>query len=238
VLIIDSDRYISAFDYSGNQKSSIRIDKPWYKITSIAFINGFLWATAQTLIQNSDIPDTFLLEHKLYQLDMNLNEIYSQTLRPAGMRRDGMFQNLIVDELLVDEQGVYAYSPISDAAILLDDTLHIVQQKKMPFLYKDAQYGTACIYHVRKGKRHYLSTGYNDFLFCYDDVKNTAYMLSKGFKDDFYKTGQVINLQPIDNNNDFYCYIKSGKDISKKFPDRAKNDDSPVLFLLQMNESL
>ena len=239
-LVVDSDRIISAFDYHGNMISSIRIDKPWHKITALAFHDGYLWATAETLTKADLDPSSFQIEQKLYQLDMNLNEIYSQTLRTANFGRNNFFHRLWVDELLVDEQGVYAYSSGTDAAVLLEDTIRIAQQKKIPLLYKDARYGMACIYPVRKGKRHYLSTYHNDladnsFTFCFDDLKQTAYMLSDGFKDDFFKTGHVLDLQPMDIYNESYCFIKSGKDIAKKFPKRAKDSDSPVLFIFKLN---
>ena len=239
-LVVDSERNMCTFDYSGNLISSIRINKPWHKITALAFHNGYLWATAEKLVKNNDNPDSFLIEHKLYQLDMNMNEISSQTLRMASSGSRRIFNSFCVEELLVDEQGVYAYSTISDAAILLEDTLNIVKQKKIPILYKEAQYGMACIYPVRKGKRHYLSTCYNSladngFTFCYDEIKQTAYMLADGFEDDFYKTGHVLDLQPMDIYNDTYCFLKSGQDIVKKFPKRSRNSDLPVLFILQLN---
>jgi len=239
-LVVDNERYLSTFDYNGNLITSSRIDKPWQKITALAFHNGYLWATAETLVKNNDLPGSYLIEHKLYQLDMNMNEIYSQTLRKASSGTRKIFNSLCVDELLVDEQGIYAYSMISDADLLLEDTLNIALQKKIPLLYKDAQYGMGCIYPVRKGKRHYLSTCSNclvdhGFTFCYDDVKQTAYILADGFKDDFFKTGHVTDLQSMDIYNDFYCFLKSGNDISKKFPERADNNDLPVLFILQLH---
>ena len=239
-LVVDNECFISTFDYFGNLISRIRIEKPWHKITALAFHNGFLWATAETLVKNNDIPGSYLIEHKLYQLDMSLNEIYSLTLRKANFGRNSKLNILYVDELLADEQGVYAYSRISDTNILLEDTLNIALQKKIPYLYKDATFGMACIYPVRKGQRHYLSNYYNSltengFTFCYDDAKQTAYLLSDGFKDDFYKTGHVLDLQPMDMYNDSYCFLKSGKDLAKKFPERAKTNDLPVLFILKLN---
>ena len=157
-LVVDSERYINTFDYYGHLISSIRIEKPWHKITALAFHNGYLWATAETLVKNNDNPGSFLIEHELYQLDMNLNEIYSQTLRKANFGNKRMLNLLYVDELLADEQGVYAYSRITDTEIMLEDTLNISLQKKIPLLFRDAHVGLACIYPVRKGKRHYLST--------------------------------------------------------------------------------
>ena len=235
-LVIDSERNISTFDYHGNLISSIRIDKPWHKLTALIYHDGFLWATAETLVKNKDNHDSYLIEHKLYQLDMDVNEISSHALRSSCVGMDRMFSSLLVDELLVDEQGVYAYSTIFDTAILLQDTLYIAQQKKIPLPNKNTQY---CIYPIRKGQRYYLSTYYDSITdtghtFCYDDTKLTAYMLSDGFRDDFFMTGCVSDFQPMDIYNESYCFLKSGKQLAKMFPERAKNDDAPVLFILKL----
>ena len=239
-LVVDSERNIRTFDYNGRLISNIRIDKLWNRITAFAFHDGCLWVTAESLAANYGNPESYRIEHKLYQLDLNMNEIYSMTLRTSGIKKSTMFNGLLVDELLADEQGVYAYATVSDSQHLLEDTLHIAQQKKIPLLYKDAHYGMACIYPVRKGKRYYLSTNDNrsagdGLTFCYDDKTLTAYMLSDGFKDDFYHTGKVSDLQPMDMYNDSYCFLKSGKDIARKFSERAKNDDAPVLFIFKLS---
>ena len=240
-LVIDSECNISTFDYNGRLISNVRIDKPWHRITAFAFHDGCLWVTAESLTVNYDNPESYRIEHKLYQLDLNMNEIYSIALRTSGIKKNTIFNSLWVDELLADEQGVYAYATVADSKYLLEDTLHIAQQKKIPLLYKEAQYGMACIYPVRKGKRYYLSTkdsrlvGDGGLTFCYDDKTLTAYMLSDGFKDDFYHTGKVSDLQPMDMYNDFYCFLKSGKDIARKFPERAKSDDAPVLFIFELS---
>jgi hypothetical protein len=240
VLVVDSERYLSKFDYDGRLLAKNRIDKPWHRITAFAFHGGFLWATAETLEKDGDNPTSFLIKHKLYQLDANMNELYSQTLRTVNVGGNRLFSSLFVEELLADEQGVYAYATMADKKILLSDTLHIVQQKKTPYMYQDANVGMACIYPVRKGERFYLSTNNshstdNSSTFCYDDTTKTAYMLADGFRDDFFKTGYVPDLLPMDMYNETYCFLKSGKDLARKFPGRAENNDSPVLFILKLN---
>jgi len=188
-LVIDSERNISAYDYSGQLVSQTQISHPWKRITAIACHSGYLWVTAETLTQDMDNPDAFLINHNLYQMDLNMNEIRSQTLRTANAGRKTMFNLLYVDELLADDAGVYAFSPIEDANQLLTDTLYFALQKRVPFLNRENE-GMACIYPIRKGKRFYISTKNNrypvdSFTFCYDEVQNKAYMLADGFKDDF-----------------------------------------------------
>jgi len=239
-LVVDSQRYISTFDYDGNLISKIRINHPWHKVTAMAFHNESLWVTAQTLVKQYDNPTACQIKHNLYQLDMQLNEVSCHPLHTVNTGRKTLLEQSFVDELLADEQGVYAYTTNVDDKYLLDDTLHIALQKKIPLLYKDAHFGMACIYPVRKGKRFYISTNNNKyadhgFTFCFDDKKQTAYMLADGFKDDFFKTGYIPDLQPMDMYNDSYYFLKSGKEIARKFPARAKNYDAPVLFILKLN---
>jgi hypothetical protein len=97
----------------------------------------------------------------------------------------------------------------------------------------------AGIYPVRKGKRHIIATGRsldgNRFVFCYDSARYTAHILTKGFKDDFFGTGYIADFLPVDIYGNSYCFVKSGEDLSAKFPERAATGDLPVLFIVNLN---
>ncbi len=239
IIAIDSQRNISTYDYANNLLSKKQLEHPWQRLTAFAFHNGYLWASAETYAKDQDQPDTIQIKHDLYQLDAEMNEIARQTLHIAATGRESIFTGPCVAELLADEEGVYAYSPPSDMKYLLEDTLHIAERKKNPSLYPEKHTGMACIYPVRKGIRHTMSTCNNHtgqhFTFCYDHEKFTAYILPNGFKDDFFETGFITNFQPMDMYNKSYCFIKSGKDISKKYPERAISEDQPVLFIVNLN---
>jgi hypothetical protein len=239
ILVIDSRRNISKYDYDGNFISKAGIGHAWHKLTAFAFHEGCLWATAETLVKDGGQPDAYLIRHDLYRLDADMNEISSMTLRIANTGRDKLFSRSCVSALFADEEGIYAYSPSYEPEHLLEDTLHIIRQKQFPLMYSGADYGTACIYPVRKGKRYFTSTchspGNSHLTFCYDRATHTAYLLSKGFEDDFFGTGYVADFQPVDIYNHSCCFIKSGKDLSAKFPERSADDDSPVLFVVNLN---
>jgi hypothetical protein len=238
VIVIDSRRNISRYDYDGNRISRKRITHPWEKLTAFACHNGYLWASAETYVKDHDRPDTIRIRHDLYQLDAGMNEISRHPLRTADTGRGRIFAGLCVSELLADEDGVYAYAPPTGTEHLLDDTLYIAERKKTPLLFPEGYAGTACIYPVRKGKRYTISTGNNPagphFTFCYDHGDFTAYILPDGFTDDFFDTGFITDFQPMDMYNRSYCFVKSGKDLSKKYPERAWNDDQPVLFIVTL----
>lgn len=238
VIVIDSQRNVSKYDYSGNLISKVKLTQPWHKLTAFAYHDGYLWATTEELAKNADANDSYQIIHSLYQLNTDMNEISSQRLHIADVGRDILFGSFCIDELLVDEYGVYAYSSPADMKHLLSDTLHIIQRQNLPMMFRDGLYGKACVYPVRKGKRHIISTYHhttdNCYTFCYDNTDHTAYLLSKGFKDDFYDTGYISDFQSMDIYNESYCYLKSGADISKKFPDRAMSNENPVLFIVTL----
>ena len=238
VVVIDSQRNICKFDYFGNRITTNRLNQPWYRLTALAYHNGCFWVTAEKLVKNADNPESYKILHSLYCLDRELNELSSRSLHLAEVGRDKIFHSLLVDELLADEYGVYAYTTPADMAYLLSDTLHILQRQEMPFLFQNGYFGEACIYPVRKGKRHLIASYYQTiddcYTFCYDHADHTAYMLPKGFKDDVNKTGYIADFQPMDVYSQTYCFLKSGAALAKKFPDRAKNDNSPVLFIVTL----
>ncbi|MDR2913704.1 MAG: 6-bladed beta-propeller [Tannerella sp.] len=238
VIVIDSQRNVSKYDYSGNLISKVKLTQPWHKLTAFAYHNGYLWATAEKLVQNAGNNDSYQIVHSLYQLDSDMNEISNRRLHIADVGRDILFGSFCVDELLADEYGVYAYSSPADMKHLLSDTLHIVQRQNLPVMSGYGYDGEACVYPVRKGKRHIISTYHhtidNCYTFCYDNTDHTAYLLSKGFKDDFFNTGYIADFQSMDIYNESYCYLKSGADISGKFPDRAVSNDNPVLFIVTL----
>ena len=238
LIAIDSQRNICKFDYAGNLLSKTTLKQPWRKLTAFTYHNGYFWMSAEYLVKNADNPDSYQIVHSLFQFDADMNEIAGQRLHIADVGRFKIFESYFVDELLADEYGVYAYTSPNDMEHLLIDTLHIMHHEELPFMYKDGFFGAACIYPVRKGKRFQIATNYqsinDNYTFCFDRIDHTAYILQKGFKDNLQKTGYIADLQSIDIYNNSYCYIKSGASLSKKFPDRAKSNNNPVLFIVTL----
>lgn len=238
VIVVDSLRNVSRYDYDGNLLSTVHIKHPWRKLTALAYHSGHLWMTAEKWIKNNE-EDTYQIVHSLYQLDMEMNEITNRKLSVADIGRDIPFHTFCVDELLADEHGIYAYTTPVDMEHLLNDTLYILQCQTIPAMRRAGHFGMACIYPVRKGKRYIMSTFHNEtdngHTFCYDNANHTAYMLTDGFKDDIYNTGHITDFQPMDIYNETYCFLKSGTDIVGKFPDRAVNQDQSVLFIVTLN---
>jgi hypothetical protein len=224
IIVIDSSRNICKYNYNGKLISKLKITHSWNKMTAFTYHKGYLWATAETIEKHDD--NSLWVVNNLYKLDTDMNEISRDRLHPTEKGRDILFESLHAHEILVDEQGVYAYRPPVDMKYLLDDTLNILYRNSTPMkLLRRNYHEQASLYPVRKSKHFMISTFYNTqddhYTFCYDKSNNTAYMLQKGFKDDFYNTGYITDLQPVDNNNSTYCYINS-------------SDEKAVLYIVTL----
>ena len=235
IIVIDSLRNYSKYDYQGNLLSRTQITHPWNKLTAFTYHNGSLWASAESLVKNID-DDSFTIMNDLYRLDMDMNEISRLNLRNVDVGREIIFNNIRADEILVDEEGVYAYSTPVDMEHLLSDTLFILQGRIIPNSGRNNFNMSECIYPVRKSKRYMISTHYNTdddcHTFCYDNSDNTAYILQEGFKDDIYNTGYIADLQSMDIYNKSYCYIKTEADISAGSIENATG--TPVLYIVTL----
>ena len=231
ITVIDSLRNYSKYDYSGNLISRAKITQPWNKLTAFTYHNGSLWAAAELLLKNTD-DDSYTITHNLYQLDMNMNEISCMNLRHADVGHEKIFTNIHPDEILVDEEGVYAYSTPIDMENLLNDTLYILQNRIIPTTNRNVYNSSAYIYPVRKSKRYMISTYYSTdgdcHTFCFDNSDYTAYILQEGFKDDIFNTGNIADLQPLDNYNKSYCYTNTKADISAG---STENETVTVLYI-------
>ena len=238
VIAVDSQRNIRKYDYAGNCLATFRLHQFWSQMTGLLYHKGSLWITAENIEANDDVQTRYQIVHRLYRFDAGMNEISHQPLFFADVGRDRVPCSYIVDELLADEYGVYAYASPIDMDLLLSDTLAVVLRQDLPRLSKSGNIGQACIYPVRKGKRHLIATNYqavdNLYAFCYDKVSHTAYVLSDGFKDDFHQTGYVSDLQSLDAQNESYCYIKSGAALGQQFPGSENEASCPILFIVTL----
>ena len=228
IIVIDSLRNCSKYDYNGNLISRNKIMQPWNKLTAFAYHSGSLWATVEALVKNAD-DDSYTITHSLHQLDTDMNEISSMNLHYADVDRKTILNTLHANEILADEEGVYAYSTPVDMEHLLNDTLFILQTR----IIAGRNEQKACIYPVRKSKRYMISTYYNTdgdcHTFCFDNSDYTAYILQEGFKDDIFNTGHIADLQPIDIYNKSYCYVKTKAGISAGSTEKVTGN--PVLYI-------
>ncbi|MDR3266223.1 MAG: 6-bladed beta-propeller [Tannerella sp.] len=215
VIVIDSQRNILTYSYNGNFISKKTLSHQWQKISALEFYNGYLWAAAETYVKSNDSENSYKIVNKLFKIDYQMNIVSETVLKTVDVGRKQMLNFGYATEILSGEDGLYAYSSPYNMKYLLEDTLHILQQKKIPVLHIGEIFGSGCIYNVRRGGRFFISN--NGFTFCYDDRNHTAYQLNKGFKDNFFDTGFVSDLQPVDVYCNTYCYMNTAENATNLY---------------------
>ncbi|MCD8264923.1 MAG: hypothetical protein LUD02_12855 [Tannerellaceae bacterium] len=92
---------------------------------------------------------------------------------------------------------------------------------------------------LRINDRYLLSSFYSEgkekltYTFCYDRKKKEYIHMPGGLNDNFYHTGAVAGLQPLDLYNHSFCYLKTGDAVRNSFSGRKENDN-PVLFIVKL----
>ena len=239
VVVLDSLNLVHYYSFDGNMllTEDAELCLPGQIIFDIAYHDNFLWAVTE------NISVANYIEKWLYKLDLSFRPLEGTRLATVDLGRfylDAGFTS----ELSVAERMVYVYSPFSFKETLLRDTLYLISngwhnQEKPSSQPTTGSALPAYTIPFRWGKR-YLLASYRthesenaNYLYCFDRKTNKGYNLY-GFKDDFFHTGIVKDLQPLDPYNQEYYFYKSGKDVSASFPDREENAN-PVLFFVKLN---
>lgn len=135
--------------------------------------------------------------------------------------------------------AVYAYAPSFQPENLLRDTLYIRQKRQSQALESLAGGDALPLLPVRMGSRFWVSAYYDaedkskNYTFCYDTEKERYWQVKDGLKDNFYQTGNVRRMEPIDPYSQAYCFCKAGADIRGLFPEQARAEGL-VLFIVRL----
>ena len=239
IIVLDSLNLVHTYSFGGNLlfTEDAEAGLPGQTILDITYHDHSLWAVTSTI----SVDNHF--EKWLYKLDLAFRPLEGSRLATVDLGRfylEGNFPS----ELYVADQKVYVYSPFSFKETLLQDTLYLIAsgQLNQERLYPYQEIGNdfpAYTIPFRLGKRYLLAswqtneTAGANYLYCFDRKTNKTFNLN-GFKDDFFKTGIVKDLRPLDPYNQEYYFFKSGKDVSASFPERDENAN-PVLFFVKLN---
>ena len=239
VIVLDTLNLVHYYSFDGNflYTEDAEAGLPGQTILDITYHDHYLWAVTE------NITVDHYIEKWMYKLDLSFRPL--EGIRLAA-RNTGRFtpEGSFSSELYVADQKVYVYSPSSVRETILTDSLHLIstglcdQETLFPFRKNGADFPAYTIPFLL-GKR-YLIASYQtnesesaNYLFCFDRKTNKAFNLN-GFNDDFYKTGIVKDLQPLDPYSQEYYFYKSGKSVSVSFPERDEKAN-PVLFFVKLN---
>jgi hypothetical protein len=239
LIVLDSLNLVHFYSFDGQKLRTEDAEAvfPGGAIMDLAYHNHQLWAIT-ALVSSDDVFGKWMV-----RLDLSFRPVASARLGAMKLGRfhlDSGFSS----ELFVTEQNMYVYSPFSFKETLLQDTLFLLSSgqldKRQLFTYYDEDnIFPAYSIPLLLSKRYLIAScqthaAENDnYLFCFDRKTYRAFGMN-GFKDDFYQTGIVKNLQPLNPDNQEYYFYKSGKDVLAAFPERAE-DANPVLFFVRLN---
>ena len=239
IIVLDSLNLVHTYSFAGDLlfTEDAEAGLPGQNILDITYHAHSLWAVTSTI----SVDNRF--EKWLYKLDLSFQPLEGVRLATVDLGRfylEGSFPS----ELYVADQKVYVYSPFSFRETLLQDTLYLISsgQLNKEQLYPSRKIGNDCPAYTipfRLDSRYLLASWQThesesaNYFFCFDRKTNNTYHLN-GFKDDFFKTGIVKDLHPLDPYCREYYFFKSGKDVSASFPERDENAN-PVLFFVKLN---
>ena len=235
VIVLDSLSLIHYYNYDGTPLfiKDAETSLPGETILDLTYHDHFLWAVTKK------VSDNKIIETWMYKLDITFGLLEGSQLANVNLGRFYLAGSF-TSELYVTNNKVYVYSPSSAKETILQDTLHLVSSGQLnpgqlfPYKHDFPAYSIPLIL----GKR-YLLASYRtnvlesaNYLFCYDTKTNQSFNMT-GFRDDFFHTGIIKDLQPADIYSREYYFSKSGKDVLSAFPERKENDN-PVLFFVQL----
>ena len=185
------------------------------------------------------LTEQLCLEKQVVKYDSSFQKIETQKLLSADLTDKPLCSSFFQLELALSEdtRSLYAYSSPAEPDCLLKDTLLIRRRQLMPG--HPVYGGDIAVYPLRFGQRYWLSSYHNpadpsqSYIFCFDQDSSKSWQVKGGFKDNFYHTGSVGELQAIDIYSNAYYYCKSGEEVKKAFPGRTDNDN-PVVFIIQL----
>ena len=236
IIVLDSLSMIHFFAYDGTPLYTKEPEAALaeHTLLDLAYHDHSLWVVTQKVADNNAI------EKWMYKLDLACRPLEGTQIATADLGR--FYLDMIsTSELYVADNKVYVYTPVSHKETILQDTLYLVSsgQLNRGQLFPNNHDFPAYSLPVRLSKR-YLLTSYQtnesesaNYFFCYDTKTNQSFNMN-GFRDDFFNTGIVKELLPLNQNNQEFYFCKSGKDVSVSFPERDE-DSNPVLFVIRLN---
>jgi len=229
------DVYYYTFDGELVITRKLKSDFSNQQVHTAVFHDDCIWTVEEHLKTDPDTQQV-KVEQEVVMYDKAFNRIESRPIRMVPLGRKQGLPAYHRAELVVQEDTgrIYVYSPSFEPEELLRDSLYLLKNSQRRVPEDDFAY----LYPVRMGRRFWISSyhGVGDdpwnHLFCYDTGKNRSWQLRDGLEDNFYHTGVVKDLKPVDLYGRNYYYIKSGEALRQSFPDVAA--DSLVLFVVQI----
>lgn len=236
LIVLGNEDDIHYYTYDGEllETKKLTSDFSRGRIGSIAMHHNTIWTTEECVTYDPDTNQT-RLEVRAVKYDSSFTKLESRKLMPCDVGREQSLSTGLDSEFCVNKDSglLYLYNPPLSAEHLMRDTLYLRQHFSRP--------GMAYIpvFPARLGSRFWLAacesnkTPLRNFLFCYDTRNNKAWQLDNGFEDNYYGTGFVANLHPMDIYSRDYYFCKSADELTHS-SDPDIQDENLVVFIVKL----
>lgn len=242
LIVLGNTDDIYYYSYEGKllDKKKLKCDLPDRKIFSASLYQQHIWAIEQKTTEPDTPRKTSCLEREVVIYDTSFHKIETRRLMPADLGRTPYLPPCFAPQLSVkkDTGELYAYEPSTQPEELVRDTLYLRSEQERGER-DETNAKTVRLFPLRFGQRMWISTYTNgenakdSYTFCYDTLKNQYWQVQGGLRDNFYQTGTISRLEPMDLFADTYCFCKSGEEIKEIFPQQAQEGNS-VLFIVKL----
>ena len=240
LIVLGNENDIHYYTYEGKllKKKKLKSEVgEKRKVMSALLYNGKIFTTEQETRRDTKQGKTILSNH-VAEYDLEFSQTGERRLVAAETGRERLAPPGYGIRLGIhpDSGRLYAYAPTTRPDLLLRDSLYLVNHTEET-MENNAE--TVLAYPLRMGSRYWIascpdpfSQGEN-YTFCFDSMRNEAWNLKDGFEDDFYATGKIARLAPMDAENKTYTFCQSGEAVRKAFPNQAESANA-VVFIVKL----
>ncbi|MDR1343821.1 MAG: 6-bladed beta-propeller [Tannerellaceae bacterium] len=197
-------------------------------IRAAAMHQGYIWTVEERICRH----DNPVAEHHLVKYDASFHEMESHRLTAAALPGKPFipfFGNMTI--AVKEDTGImYVCSAPLQPGYLLRDSLLLSHRPAMSEIFSSKNDTPVLPLHM--GKRFWFASS-NDptqnYVFCFDQVKQRSWQMQNGFKDDYYHTGFITEWQPLDMYGHTYCFSKPGESTGK-----LSRSGAPVVFIVKL----
>lgn len=241
LIVMGNTDDIFYYTYDGClvEKKKLKSELPDRRLLSVAYHRGRIWSIEEALGQTGpeDAPGLY---RQVVEYDTAFRRLDARPLVQADLGRDTGLPACFFPQLAVAEDTgqLYACQPQPSPEHLLRDTLYLKENHRGPACGNPTD-RQVLLYPLRFGRRLWLSAygsladAKKNYLFCYDILRHTCRLAAEGFRDNFYRTGLVCDLEPMDLAGRCYSFARSGKALAEAFPAKAASGQS-VIFLVKL----
>ncbi|MDL2265340.1 6-bladed beta-propeller [Parabacteroides sp. OttesenSCG-928-G07] len=238
LIVLSENQHILYYSMHGELKEQREIHSSLddVQITSFTLLNESIYLIEEG-IDNSNPSEGAVIRQQIVCYDRNLEHKYEQAIINANIGRPRWMFTGLQTTLYADQDSglMYAYRPGMNTNYLLQDTLFL-RDNWQSLLVEAHKNKTIPAIPLQLGQRFWISSFADNrneagsYTFCYDKKRNCYWQAEGGFSDDYFQTGIINHMEPIDNYGQQYAFTKSGETLKGAFPQEAASDTTVVFI--------